>query len=129
MTALLDTNLIIRYLVEDDPRKADAVERLLAESKEKLLLLDLAFAEIVWVLQSYYGLEKNEIVEKLGTLLTLKSIKTNKKLLGRTLDFFAASPLNFVDAYQAAYTTSKGLDLYSYDKDFDKVAGLKRLEP
>ena len=129
MTALVDTNLLVRYLVDDDPRKSVAVEKLLRQTSQKLVLLDIAFAEIVWVLQSYYGLSKGEITEKLSALLAVKSIQTNRTLLHKTLEYFANTPLNFVDAYQAAYASLKNLDIYSYDYDFNKIEGLKRLEP
>lgn len=129
MTVLIDTNLIIRYLVDDDPKKSQAVERLLTQTGNKLVLLDIAFAEIVWVLQSYYGLSKGEISEKLNALLIVKSLQTNRTLLLRSLKFFAESSLSFIDSYQAAYALLHGLDIYSYDRDFTKIKGIRRLEP
>lgn len=129
MTALIDTNLIIRYLVDDDPKKSQAVENLLQKKDQKLILLDIAFAEIVWVLQSYYGLSKGEIAEKLSALLTVKSLQTSRTLLQKSLELFAQSSLSFIDSYQAAYAGLHGLDVYSYDRDFNKAKGIKRLEP
>ncbi len=129
MTAIIDTNLIIRYLVDDDQKKSQAVERLLTQTGNKSVLLDMAFAEIVWVLQSYYGLSKREIAEKLSALLSVKSLQTNRTLLLKSLEYYAKSTLSFIDSYQAAYAGLHGLDIYSYDHDFNKIKGIRRLEP
>lgn len=126
---LVDTNLIIRYLVQDDPKKTEAVEKLLKNPREKLIIPDITFAEIVWVLQSFYGVHKDEVIEKLAALMALESIKVNKSIIQKTLENYLNYPINFVDAYQAAYAQVKRLDIYSYDKDFDKIKEIKRYEP
>jgi predicted nucleic acid-binding protein len=54
-TCSVDTNLFIRYLTNDDTKKADRVGRLLAEAaigKTKLVTADLVVAEIIRVLES-----------------------------------------------------------------------------
>ena len=126
---LIDTNLIIRYLVEDDPKKADAVEKLLKNPGQKLILLDLTFAEAIWVLSSLYKLEKSQIIESLSALLGVKSIVANRKILRKALEYFANYNISFIDAYQVGYAASRDLGIYSYDKDFDKLPDIKRTEP
>jgi predicted nucleic acid-binding protein len=57
----LDTNLFIRYLTNDDPVKTDRVDNLLnqaAVGKIKLVIVEIVLIEVVWVLESYYSLEK-----------------------------------------------------------------------
>ncbi len=49
-TFFVDTNLFLRYLTNDNPKQADAVERLLrraAEGQVRLVTNSLVFAEIV----------------------------------------------------------------------------------
>lgn len=70
--AVIDTNLLVRYLTEDEPSKAGEVKRLLlaaAEGKIKLLIPSVVLAEMVWVLQSYYNLERGETVPLLNAIL------------------------------------------------------------
>jgi len=55
------------------------------------------------------------------------------------LETYARSGVDFIDAYHAALLERRGLSrgvaprgerrLYSYDEDFDKIAGLERVEP
>lgn len=127
----IDTNLIIRYLTGDDPSKAKAVEKLFKESpKEGLELPDVAIAEIVWVLLSFYKLGKEEVIEKLEGLLSLESVKINRAVLAGTIDIFRRYNVSYTDAYLVAYTLASGKDrIYSYDERLDSVKEMQRLEP
>lgn len=126
---LIDTNLLVRYFVEDDPKKADAVEKLLKDPHKNLMLLDVTFAEAVWVLSSFYSLEKEQIINNLSALLDIPSIIANRKVLHKALEYFVNYNISFIDAYQAGFAQAGDLEIYSYDKDFDKLADIKRIEP
>jgi predicted nucleic-acid-binding protein len=61
----LDTNVVVRYLVQDDPaqsaRATEIIERRLSESNPGFVSI-VAMAEMVWVLERAYGLSDNNIV-------------------------------------------------------------------
>ena len=128
MVKVIDTNLILRYLLGDP--EAVRVEKLL-KSKNKFLLSDVILAEIVWVLDSYYEWDRSKVVESLILLIKLPSIMCNKFLLTETLMILKSqSSFDFADAYSVALMKSlKIKDIYSYDKDFDKTPEVNRLEP
>lgn len=129
MPNLLDANLIIRYLVEDDKKKTEAVERLL-KTKEKLILTDVTVSEIIWVLSSYYETPKEEIAEKVEALLLLGCIKANKKILLQALSFYKKLNIDWVDAYLSSLSIEKKIGkIYSFDKDLDKIKEVTRKEP
>lgn len=127
----IDSNLIIRFLTEDDAKKADAVEKLLRKAKKnELELPDVVIAEIVWVLLSFYQLSKNKVLEKLEGLLSLENVKINRSVLKKTIDTYRKYNLSYTDAYLIAYTLeSKSNSIYSYDQGLDKVKEINRLEP
>lgn len=130
MRKLLDTNLVIRFLLKDIPNQAEAVRKILASDEEELVLTDVALAEIVWVLTSYYQLPKTDVVDKLLDLLTLDTIHANKQVLYKALFLYKSLNIDFIDAYLAAFAEDGGIEsIYSYDKDFDKIKFLKRKEP
>ncbi len=106
------------------------MERLL-KSKSKFLLPDIIMAEIVWVLDSFYKWERAEIVESMSTLIRLPSIVCSRFLLSDTLNIFKEhKSFDFADAYSVALMKSlKIKDIYSFDRDFDKIPGVNRLEP
>ncbi|MBI3460736.1 PIN domain-containing protein, partial [Candidatus Acetothermia bacterium] len=60
----VDTNVFLRYLTNDVPAQAEAVTRLLQRAKAGEIVLHtsvLVLAEIVWTLESYYELARDEI--------------------------------------------------------------------
>ena len=130
MKKLLDTNLLIRFLLNDNPKQAQAIQNLLETSKEFLVLTDVSFAEIIWVLTSYYKLPKTQIVEKLKHILTLTVIEANKPCLFKALANYESHNLDYINAYLAAYAQGKKIrEIYSYDRDFDKLPSIDRVEP
>lgn len=128
MVRVIDANLILRYLLGD--QEAGKVERLL-RGKNKLLLSDVILAEIVWVLDSYYKWDRSKIVESLISLVRLSPIVCNKLLLTETLIILGKQrSFDFADAYSVALMDmSRIKDIYSFDKDFDKISKINRLEP
>lgn len=126
---VLDANVIIRYLVKDQPETVEAIEGLL-RSKQKFVLTDVIVAEIVWVLSSYYELDSNQIVSMVEALLELDNVEANKKLLRRGLNYYRQLKIDWVDCYTAAWVEERAAEsVVSYDKDFDKIVEIKREEP
>lgn len=68
----LDTNILIRYLTQDDPiqsaKATEIIERRLTEQNPGFVSV-VAMAEIVWVLDRAYGLPDREIVAAIERML------------------------------------------------------------
>ena len=68
----LDTNVLVRFLVDDDKaqsaRAARLIQRAIARD-EPLFLSDIVVCETVWVLSSVYRVARAEIGDVLGQLL------------------------------------------------------------
>jgi predicted nucleic-acid-binding protein len=134
-TCFVDTNLFVRYLTNDDPRKAKAVENLLLEAKSgkiKLITSHLVIVELVWVLSSYYDQPNDIISDFLRAILHTEGLKIeNSDTIEEALSIFEEENIDFVDAYIISYLRSKGITcLYSYNKKhLSKFKDIKRLEP
>jgi predicted nucleic-acid-binding protein len=62
----VDTNLIVRFLVRDDEKQAEAVRRRLKqaeERRERLMIPLLVLLETIWVLESAYDRTRSEILD------------------------------------------------------------------
>ncbi|RMF86682.1 MAG: hypothetical protein D6736_14535, partial [Nitrospinota bacterium] len=73
-----DTNLFLRYLTNDVPAQADAVEQLLQRAATGEILLvtnSLVIAEIVWTLESFYGLTREAVKEKVLAILNTPGLE------------------------------------------------------
>jgi len=133
----VDTNLFIRHLTRDDPQKAQACFDLFLKAQRDEVALTTSesiVAEVVYVLSSkqLYNLPREQIRALLYPILLLKGFKLpQREIYLRALDFYAAHPsLDFEDVLAVAHMERQGIvELYSYDEDFDRVGGIRRLEP
>lgn len=126
---LLDTNLIIRFLVDDDPKKVSRVEKLLKNSANKNIILDTVVAEIIWVLNSYYSLSKEDIISKIEALIHVDSIDCNLVLISRSLSLWRENNISYIDAYLASVAELGNITLYSYDKRLMRIKSIVVREP
>jgi len=130
----IDTNIFIRFLVNDIPQKADACEKIFKNAvakKETLFTTEMVIAEIVWVLESYYELSQQEVQEKVEKILnTPNLICPHKDLILNALTIYGEKNIDYIDAYNALILKDKGIkELYSYDKHYDRMDWITRLEP
>lgn len=131
----VDTNLFIRYITDDDPKKADRVEALLTEAADgriRLVTADLVLAEVVWVLESAYGLKPVEITPMVRAILATPGLEViNEALVNRALDYYQGQNINFIDSYIAALKEKLNItEIYSFDrKHLSRLDSLNRIEP
>ena len=133
---IVDTNIFIRFLTNDDPKKANACRQLLnraEQGKIELQTSESIIAEIVFVLESkrLYNLSRTEIYDRLLPILTIDSLKVSyKNSIIRALEIYANEKIHFEDAVLVALAERLGAkEIFSYDKGFDKVDNVKRIEP
>lgn len=130
----VDTNIFLRYLTGDDPKKYEKCKELFKNAvKKKILLLtsDMVIAELIWTLHSFYKVSKEDIIEKVTIIINTPNLKIpNKKLLTEAIALFGQKNIDYIDAYNAVYMKNNGcVKILSYDKDFDRIEDIKRLEP
>ena len=126
---IVDTDTLIRYLTYDDEDKAEKVV-FFFEHNKNLELTDVTFAETYWTLHSYYSFSKEHIIEKFRELFRLNYFRCNQSILQKTCDILEKHNTSFIDAYIAAYAQTKNDGkVVSFDKGYDKVKGVTRIEP
>ncbi len=130
----LDTNIIIRYLTEDDQVKAKKCEQLfsrVSSGKEKLYTSSLVMAEVVWVLEKVYALSRPEITQCIYKILNTPHIECEEKdVLVTAAGLYELKKVDFIDAYHVIFMHKKHIqNIYSYDTHFDLFPPLKREEP
>ena len=134
-SCFIDTNLFIRYFTNDDPEKADRVEKLLAEAakgKLKLVTTEMVIAEIVWVLESAYSLKNTDITPLIRGILATPGIEViNSIQVARAIELYESINIDFIDGYIAAVMEKQGItELYSFDrKHISRITGITRNEP
>jgi uncharacterized protein len=126
----VDTNLFLRYLTNDAPLQAEAVEQLLKKAmtgKVALVTNSLVIAEIVWTLESFYRLSRSEIQEKVLAILNTTGLEViEKDLVSQAIAGYSEKHVDFIDAYNAAWLLNRGMKVaYIFDrKHFQRFDGI-----
>jgi predicted nucleic-acid-binding protein len=129
-TVFVDTNVFLRFFVKDAAalyEKARALFEKAEEGKIKLETSELVIAEIVWVLESFYGFTRKEVTEVLATLLASRNLKiAGHARISGAVQLYASGNMDFIDAYNIAYIKSKEYTkIATFDsKHFKKVEGI-----
>ena len=90
----------------------------------------MTFAEVYWVLISFYKFDKNKILPLLDSFIGSEAIDCSSEILHRTLTYLRGTNLSFIDGYTAAYSVlNSDSKILSFDKGFDKLKELVRIEP
>lgn len=126
---LIDANVLVRHLTGDPPDQARRATTLLAETSD-LVLLDLVFAEVIYVLESVYVVPRAVVAEFGRSIVAFPGIRTlDPGMLVRTLEIYEVAAIDFADAYVAATAEVLGVSVTSFDRDFDRVPSVTRVEP
>lgn len=132
----LDTDTLTRWLTNDDQAKRDSVEALLRRAQRgeiQLGITDAALTDLVFVLRStrLYGFAADHVRAVIGDLVRLPNVQvSHRDVILDALDIVAERNIDFGDAMTAAAARLfSGGVVYSYDRDFDRITGVTRLEP
>lgn len=133
MIALLDTNVLIRFLTFDKNKKYQklyAFFESLERGKMRVELKLIVLFQVIFVLKSFYKVPKEHIASGITDLLKYKGIAIKeKKIVQRSLELWREKNVEIVDCYLVACLEKDAQNiLYSYDRDFDKFS-INRKEP
>ena len=108
----LDTNVVIRYLTQDDPKQATIATRLMEKtlsSGEPGFISLVVLAEVVWVLVSLYSVDRAGVAEVVGGLLMTEQLRIESaELVWRAKRRYEGSKADFSDALIAESAVAAG---------------------
>ncbi len=118
----LDTNVLVRFLVEDDKAQSARAAKLVARAvsgDEPLFVPDVAMCETVWVLLAAYRVPRAEVGVILGRLLMAAHLRfQDVDRLSRALEAFIAGKGDFADYVIREQARSAGCEKVA---TFDRV--------
>ena len=133
--AVIDTNLLVRYLTDDDPQKAKAVDVLLnraAKGELRILIPSIVVAELVWVLESSYKMIVDEIAKLVEAILNTPGIDVqDKRIIKAALSLYRTKEIDLIDAWIIEFAKAKGANrIYTFDKKhFRDAEGMEIVSP
>ena len=130
----LDTNIFLRFYLRDAEDKAKRCKNLLqdvASGKERAMTSTMVIAEIVWVLERTYQRSRKEVTDFVMSLLALPHlVLKERRLVKAGIASYADQNIDFIDAYNAALMSSKGVTIiYTYDRHFARVPSVQARKP
>ena len=130
----IDANIFIRYFASDDLSKFKKVEELfqkIVQGKIECFTNQMVIAEIVWVLDKFYNMDRQLICDNIEFVVNTPNLKVKEKnILLKATDIYRNSNIDFIDAYNYSYILANNADsIFSYDSHFDKLDSIERIEP
>jgi predicted nucleic-acid-binding protein len=123
---LVDTNVLIRFLIGDDPPKAAKAKALMQRVEggdEAVDLVEGVVVETVWTLERHYKVPRLDIAQRLAAILSYPGIRSRSRgLLLQALQTYATLNVDFVDCLLAARSKDRSAFVYTFDEtDFKKL--------
>lgn len=128
---VIDTNLLVRYLINDDQKKAAAVDNLLDKAingEVKIIVPSVVIAELVWVLESFYQLKPDAILELVEGIVNTSGLDvTDKSTVISALRLYKNRNIDFIDAWIIEFAKERDIKtIYTFDKKhFRDIEGIE----
>lgn len=111
----LDTNVLVRYLVQDDPAQAATAARAIedvAAKGEKLVISPVVLCELVWVLESAYAEPRKRVADAIERVLRTTQFEVlERDLLWMACDEYRRGPGDLADYYLGRRHRDAGADV------------------
>jgi predicted nucleic-acid-binding protein len=119
----IDTNVLVRYLVQDDPEQSQQATRFIETEcsiQKPAFINGIVLCELVWVLETVYAYPKQSIAKVIEKILrTRQFFIYQSEILWQTLRGYQRDGADFADHYIAILNAHNGCD---YTATFDKKA-------
>lgn len=109
---IIDANIILRYLLDDLPDQSEEAAKIISEGASTTFEV---IAEVVYVMEGFYGIPRSEITWAIHKLLCDVKVSDRKALM-YALGVFNRTSLDFVDCILVGYRKAFGVGISTFDK-------------
>lgn len=124
-SVVIDTNAFLRLLLNDIPQQADRVERLIHEAKKeevKVIVPQIVIFEIDFILRKYYNFKKEEVIEKLKSLLSASYfVIESVSIFQNALILYKENNISFADCFLIAKAKEEEAELFTFDQKLKRL--------
>ena len=126
---LVDTNLIVRYLVQDHEKHARGATKLFEScdrGEVSIVVLPEVLAECVFVLESFYRHRRADIASALSALISSPGIEIEQEPIHLdALERYRRTKFHFVDCVIAAFAAAQDVPVATFDQDFRRFSDVR----
>ncbi|CAN5633609.1 hypothetical protein BH23PAT2_BH23PAT2_05500 [soil metagenome] len=118
----LDTNVVLRFLLNDIPEQTLKSKEVIENSA--CYITDVVAIEIVFVLERVVSMDRSDIQRLIKAFLNLSNVIYNDYFLDEVIDLYGAkASLSIVDCYAAIEAKVYGNHLLTFDKRLVRQGG------
>lgn len=118
----LDTNVVLRFLLDDIPEQTIKASKLI--QKTKVYVTDVVVVEAIYVLERVMQLSRQDITKLVADFLGFANVVHNPYFLLDAIRFYRQHPsLSIVDCYAAIEAKAYGNQLATFDKRLIREGG------
>ncbi|SRR5258708_4639022 len=122
---IIDTNVLLRFFLKDIPEQVEKTEQVMQaieDNRMRGLISILVMNELIWILRTYYKLDKSVYLPQIQKLLAFKNIQiieVDKQVIKSILDIMFTKNIDFTDVYLSAIKGNN--EVFSFDRNFKKL--------
>lgn len=123
---VLDTNVLLRFLVGDHEKQHEVAERWFKEAEQhqrKIVVVPLVVAEACFVLESFYKKQRKEIADALEVLIAQRWLQVQEREVLLSLWPWYRQGLHFVDSFLLAWAQAHKGTILTFDQSLSKKVG------
>lgn len=125
---IVDTNIILRFFLQDVASQFNQVKKTFTEAKNgkiKLIIPQIVIFEINFALKKFYNLKKEDIIKKIGQLVSAEYIEVeSRELFLMTIELYKRKNISFVDCFLISKAEAEEADLFTFDR---KLKNLQKI--
>lgn len=125
-TFVVDTNILLRFLLNDIPTQTEEVKKYFKMAKEgkiKLIIHPVVIFETIYALDKVYKFSKEEVAEGLKKFIAFKYIEIlNREAVEEALNLFALKGLSYIDCFLYELANELHAEVLTFDKKLNKLS-------
>jgi predicted nucleic-acid-binding protein len=123
---LLDTNALLRYILNDNKQQASVIEKLFLQAEERFCFIRLSagvFIEAVFILTKMYRYSKEQVSKTLLEYVKNPILDVgDREILHEAIELYPIKTVSFIDLLLAAEANQTGKTLVTFDKKLKQVS-------
>ena len=128
----IDTNILLRLIVADEPKQAVAVRNFIREhcsAEEPGFVSQVVLVELAWTLARVYGFTRDRIADAIDQILETAQLDVESSSdVAAAVNDYRAGPANFADCLLGRLNLTAGCShTITFDRKAAKLAGFKLL--
>lgn len=126
---LLDTNVIVRFLLEDNKDQLKIINDYFEKAKKGQLKLRVPLFILIetdHILRTFYNVPKNEIIDRFYRIISIPYVEVpHREIVVRALVLYSTRSVAFVDCVLFVQAKDENAKIFSFDQDYKKLEKAK----